>query len=1550
MVCCGQAGRPQFAVDRGHLDTTHGRPRHANSRIRDWILPTLLRRSTAILALALAWLLSEAVAQSVEITRVGQWPGYQRGEFANAVAVSENYAYIASQDDGVVVVDISDPAKPAFRGSCDALEAAGGVAVAGSYAYVAAGNSGLQVVDIRNPAKPELLGGCDTPGYAQDVALAGDYAYVADRAGLQVFDVRTPAKTVWIGKCDSSGAHRIALAGSYAYLADWEGLNVIDVRNPAKPVSVGKYNGSVVDVAVSGSHVYTAESWWDEQAKKSRARLGVIDVSNPSNPVRTAGFEINGSATCVAVAGEFAYLADDRTGLEVISIRDPLNPIWIGSCVVAADASSVVVSGNYAFVTGSGFGLRIIDARHPTDPVEVGTCNTAGFASSVAVSEGVAYVADSFAGLDAIDVRDPALPVRVGGYRPTGGMVSDVAVSGSYCYLVDIGGVGLTIVDIHDSANPVKVSDTSGGEMGVRMALQGNYAYVAAEVMGFMVFDIHDPTRPVHIGGYDWGPSPALDVAVSAGFAYVVVEDVGLAIFDVHIPAHPSLVCTYSNGSEYPSWGRGIKVVGNYAYLSEHRWDAQTSSSKIRFNILDVSNPLAPVQIGGCDIPALSSDIEVSGNYAYVASGDAGLQVIDVRDPAKPVWAGGYNTPGTAAGVLVSGNYVYVADGSWGLQILRIGPPGTIQGTVAASPTSAVADGESAVTVTVTLQDGNGQPLTGKTVKVSALGTTVGVSITQPAAPTDANGRATATLTSLAAGTVLIAATDVTDGIPLSQQAQQPLVTFTANLVLPNADLRQAIGSLFENTVAWMKANAGVGSDAGKQGDVFRANVIPDLAGAVLDGLLGIASLASGVSQSAKFAGLLAEPRLAETGAGPLITDSAKLSYLFDSELIHGEFTSRVLESVFRSVLATALKKSFIKLGVEGIKDGLRQIAAQDDGLSQLAESARKNVDLFEQSLQQRKEPLLSQGIPPLSTAQQTAWANDLDRRGQTAMALYQVLSQQDHFLQQFTAARGASSADAFEWFLQKLVVQTTATVLFDGPGALVTGGMFLVLDERQDMLNLSSDLTGYQMAFSTLGGVVQRNNELYLNAASGYTELAQARLARPVTGEVGPMSDVEEGHAWKLLGLVPKFSVANAYSEVNIRNTSSADATFEVFVLWGYASSAFNVSIPDLAQVSIGVARIPAQAEAPISILYKNGSHGAEPDAATTMTVFVLGNNESGTFYVGQLSHNWNPTQKEAVEGTLAKSGLYSSVRPMDDSGPTNALPAMENPVNVYVTQDAESQTYQGRIFVVNPFGQSYYAVVTQTLPTGATVLTTDGALSNSTIVWTNSIAAGGLAKDSFTFRLPLNPGAATNLAPVLVTFTDTAGTSEPLASDEADFTGLFPVQLSGSVPLGTPGTNATMLVTVTNLTAFAQSGTLTLTLTNAALAFGTNLVQPFTVTTASATNLDFALPGDVPAGQYAVTGLLSMNGGSGQVLTGVYTMPPRPFSLNLGPAPVWGTNGLSLALAGPVGSNYLIQASTDLANWMPVRYFAITNSPFYFNDATATNSGARFYRAVIP
>ena len=65
---------------------------------------------------------------------------------------------------------------------------------------------------------------------------------------------------------------------------------------------------------------------------------------------------------------------------------------------------------------------------------------------------------------------------------------------------------------------------------------------------------------------------------------------------------------------------------------------------------------------------------------------------------------------------------------------------------------------------------------------------------------------------------------------------------------------------------------------------------------------------------------------------------------------------------------------------------------------------------------------------------------------------------------------------------------------------------------------------------------------------------------------------------------------------------------------------------------------------------------------------------------------------------------------------------------------------------------------------------------------------------------------------------------------------------------------------------------------------------------------------------------------------------------------APLWSTSGFGLMLQGPIGSNYDIEGSTDLFNWLAFTNFTSTSSPFFFSDPAATNFNQRFYRAVMP
>src|SRR5262249_33999182 len=85
--------------------------------------------------------------------------------------------------------------------------------------------------------------------------------------------------------------------------------------------------------------------------------------------------------------------------------------------------------------------------------------------------------------------------------------------------------------------------------------------------------------------------------------------------------------------------------------------------------------PFAPVALGGVFIPGTANNVDVAGNYAYVAAGANGLQVVDVSDRTQPTIVAAASTPGDARDVKVVGSLAYVAAGPAGLQVVDVSIP-----------------------------------------------------------------------------------------------------------------------------------------------------------------------------------------------------------------------------------------------------------------------------------------------------------------------------------------------------------------------------------------------------------------------------------------------------------------------------------------------------------------------------------------------------------------------------------------------------------------------------------------------------------------------------------------------------------------------------------------------------------------------------------------------------------------------------------------------------------------------------------------------------------
>lgn len=153
-----------------------------------------------------------------------------------------------------------------------------------------------------------------------------------------------------------------------------------------------------------------------------------------------------------------------------------------------------------------------------------------------------------------------------------------------------------------------------------------------------------------------------------------------------------------------PGFANNVDISGNFAYVA---------AGSTGLQVVDVSDRRAPRIVGSLDTPGNANDVRVVGNRAYIADGSAGLRIVDISNPASPVPLGSLDTAGEANDVVVVGDRAYVADGLAGLQIIDVSDPvvprllgtfdtpGTARGVDVSGNLAVIADGSSLRTVDI---------------------------------------------------------------------------------------------------------------------------------------------------------------------------------------------------------------------------------------------------------------------------------------------------------------------------------------------------------------------------------------------------------------------------------------------------------------------------------------------------------------------------------------------------------------------------------------------------------------------------------------------------------------------------------------------------------------------------------------------------------------------------------------------------------------------------------------------------------------------------------
>jgi hypothetical protein len=242
------------------------------------------------------------------------------------VALAGAFVYVAAGTHGLYVVDASGTAGPRLLGELETPGSARRIAVAGPHhVLVADHREGLVVVDVSRPDRPAPAARVPTRGELVGLALRdGLLATAEGMGGVRLFDVSRPERPLETGLAPrAEGAQDVAFAGDRLLVAAGRrGLLVYRLDELRRPTletelaAVAPAEGVAVGagiVVVAGGTAGLQVLEWGEQRGEPR----------PVARLRLPGGRPAGRTT---LDGALAFVAADRWDFAVLDLTDPAAP------------------------------------------------------------------------------------------------------------------------------------------------------------------------------------------------------------------------------------------------------------------------------------------------------------------------------------------------------------------------------------------------------------------------------------------------------------------------------------------------------------------------------------------------------------------------------------------------------------------------------------------------------------------------------------------------------------------------------------------------------------------------------------------------------------------------------------------------------------------------------------------------------------------------------------------------------------------------------------------------------------------------------------------------------------------------------------------------------------------------------------------------------------------------------------------------------------------------------------------------------------------------
>ena len=558
------------------------------------------------------------------------------------------------------IMDETDPANPVelshvnIEGEIADIEARGG------YVYIATQMNGLFIVDASDLSLPEVIGWVDVPlgyGWVLGLEVYNGYAYFCTRFGTAIIDATDPANPVIVNSTTIPEARDPHAVNGYLYVpvaSSGLELNVFNLNDPGQPTLAGTFwDGGQVQafsVYVDGDYLYYC---------KPTEGVGIVNISDTSNIFQESLTYGSGETYVRDIEVKDGYLyAASTEGVDIFDVSDPTSISFDNNIDLGyLDAWEVEIYNDYIFYAHQT-GLKTLQITNPGNAQLINTLNSGGWVARIATKDnhvfapGEGYLsAGRFYSINTEDIDNPVL-ADDSDVDP--GLMMNIEIKGDFAYVSQF--YMITVFDISDPDNMVFVEEHFlPTPMLLGLTISGDHLF-AVDLDGLHIYEILSNGHLNYITQLLNGTTYASnEVVVEGDMAYIscqgpsVTEGV-VVCADISNINNPQIVSTHYVPDELFT----IAVHDNFVY---------TGGAQDQIMVIDVSDPSDPntVNIIYIGDEAYITSMRVIDEKLFVTNGICRAYSIDGDDLDEAGYFAPYSYKATET-IKGEGNILYIAD------------------------------------------------------------------------------------------------------------------------------------------------------------------------------------------------------------------------------------------------------------------------------------------------------------------------------------------------------------------------------------------------------------------------------------------------------------------------------------------------------------------------------------------------------------------------------------------------------------------------------------------------------------------------------------------------------------------------------------------------------------------------------------------------------------------------------------------------------------------------------------------------------------------------